>query len=176
MRVAVLLCSLLAISQDPIRSGPQPGSRPGPYAMNVVTGPKRGVLHCYIRETADKPAVIVFARTATDTLGKLAAGIDKAVIRNKEADLRSWITFLHPDLVSFDPKLVQWARQHAVANVPLAVVEDLAGPPGYTISKDADVTVILSVKQKVVANFAFRAGELTDARVEEVLKAVDALK
>jgi hypothetical protein len=28
------------------------------------------------------------------------------------------------------------------------------------------------VKQKVVANFSFRAGELTDERIAEVLKAI----
>ena len=38
--------------------------------------------------------------------------------------------------------------------------------------KDADVTVMLFTKQKVVANFAFRAGELTDKRIDEVVKAV----
>jgi hypothetical protein len=62
-----------------------------------------------------------------------------------------------------------------VANVPLAVVEDLTGPPGYTIHREAEVTVLLSVKQKVVANFAFRPGELTDERIAEVLKELSEL-
>jgi hypothetical protein len=35
--------------------------------------------------------------------------------------------------------------------------------------------VLLSVRQRVVRNFAFRAGELTDARVAEVLGAIPAL-
>ena len=36
------------------------------------------------------------------------------------------------------------------------------------LAKDADVTVLLFVNRKVVANFAFRSGELTDAKVEEI--------
>ena len=44
--------------------------------------------------------------------------------------------------------------------------------PSYRIHRDADVTVLLSVKQKVVVNRAFRAGELTDARIAEILEAV----
>jgi hypothetical protein len=56
--------------------------------------------------------------------------------------------------------------------VPLGVFEDTVGPPAYRLAPEADVTVLLSVKQRVVANFAFRQGELTEAAVAEVLKAV----
>ena len=34
------------------------------------------------------------------------------------------------------------------------------------------VTVLLSVKQKVVANFAFRTGELNDAAITEIVRSV----
>ena len=56
-----------------------------------------------------------------------------------------------------------------------SVFEDVGGPPSYKLARDADVTVLLYVKQKVVANFAFREGELTGARIDEVLKAVPEL-
>src|SRR5262249_28170165 len=64
--------SLVPFSQAPApcKSGPHPGPRPGPYSSVVCTGPNRGTLHCYICETADKPAVIIFARHQTETLGK----------------------------------------------------------------------------------------------------------
>ena len=138
--------------------------------MNVVTGPKRGVLHCFICETADKPAVIIFAHAL-----RLARQVGR---RHRQGDgplqgppQLDHFPALRPRRLR--PQARGVARKHAIANVPLAVVEDLAGPPGYTINKDADVTVLLSVKQKVVANFAFRAGDLTDARVDEILKAME---
>jgi hypothetical protein len=68
--------------------------------------------------------------------------------------------------------VVEWGKKQAVRSVPLGVFEDAGGPPTYKLARDADVTVLLYVKQKVVANFAFRAGELNDARAAEVLKAV----
>ena len=37
------------------------------------------------------------------------------------------------------------------------------------------MTVLLFAKQKVVANFAFRAGELTDKQIDDVVKAVPQL-
>ena len=58
--------------------------------------------------------------------------------------------------------------------MPLGVFSDAEGPPSYKLSRDADVSVMVFVKQKVTANFAFRAGELNDARVAEVWKAISA--
>jgi hypothetical protein len=173
--VIAVLASDLSAGQDPCKSGLPPGVRPGPYSAVVVTGPQRGQSFCYICETADKPAVIIFARSLSDGLGKLAQGVDKALADHKTADLRAWMTVLHEDQAKIDAKIVKWAQHHAVGTVPIAVFEDVGGPPSYRLARDADVTILLSVKQKVVFNFAFRSGELTDARVAEVLKAIGEL-
>jgi hypothetical protein len=106
----------------------------------------------------------------TDPLAKLAKGLDKGLTDHKAKELRAWVTFLSDDQTSLDPKLVAWAKKQGLRDVPLGVFEDVGGPPTYKLAKDADVTVLLYVKQKVVANFAFRAGELTDAKVDDVLK------
>jgi hypothetical protein len=157
-------------AEEPCTSGLKPGQRPGPYTALVATGPERGQLHCYICETGDRPGVIVFARELSDALGKLVARLDQAVAEHKKAELRAWVTFLADDQPALDPKVVRWGQQHAIRNVPLAVFEDAGGPPSYRLAKDADVTVLLFVKQKVVANFAFRAGDLTEGRADEVVK------
>jgi hypothetical protein len=168
-------CHLVTLSgsgAEPCVSGPKTGQRPGPYAALVSVGAARGQPHCFICETADRPAVIVFARKLSDPLGKLARGLDKALVDHKDAELRAWVTFLSDDQTALDPKVVEWSKKHALRNVPLAVFEDVVGPPSYLLHRDADVTVLLSVKQKVVRNFAFRDGELTKERIAEILKAV----
>ncbi len=159
-------------ADGPLVSGLAAGEKPGSYTFHVATGPERGKLTCYICETDKKPAVLVFARTMSDPLATLVKGLDKAVADNKAADLRAWVTFLGDDPVSLDPKLVAWGKKHAVRNVPLGSFEDVTGPPSYKLSADADVTVMLFVNKKVIANYAFRAGELTDAKADEVLKAL----
>jgi hypothetical protein len=159
-------------AEDPCRSGLEPGQRPGPYAFVLSTGPHRGQSHCYICETADRPAVVVFARALGDPLAKLVQHLDQALTEHKKADLRAWITFLNPDQLALDPKIVQWSQKHAIRTVPLGVFEDVNGPPSYRLARDADVTVLLFVRQKVVANFAFRTGELADDKIAEVIKAV----
>ena len=157
---------------DPCTSGLTPGQRPGPYSSIVSVGAERGQAHCFICDTAERPAVIVFAHTLGESLGKLVTGLDKAVADDKSADLRSWVTFLSEDQTTLDPKVVEWGKKYAVRYVPLGVFENLDGPPSYRLSRDADVTVMLFVNRKVVANFAFRAGDLNDDRVAEVLKAL----
>jgi hypothetical protein len=98
--------------------------------------------------------------------------IDRAVADHKAADLGAWVTFLNEDQTRFDAKVVDWGKTHAIRNVPLGVFEDTGGPPTYKLARDADVTVMLFVKQKVAANFAFRTGELTDEKAAEVIKAI----
>jgi hypothetical protein len=161
------------LAADPLSPGLAPGQRPGPYSSLVSVGSQRGQLHCFICETADRPAVIVFARHTSDSLGKLVRGADQAILDHKSAELRSWVTFLHEDQTAFDSEVVRWAKQQSVRVVPLGVFENVTGPPAYRLHRDAEVTVLLCVKQKVVRSYAFRAGELTDGHVAEVIKAID---
>jgi hypothetical protein len=171
----VLLGGAACLAAEPCVSGLKPGQRPGPYSVLVSVGPQRGQPHCFICETADRPAVIVFAHDLSEPLGKLVRGLDRALNEHKSADLRAWVTFLHNDQAAFDSLVVEWSKKQAVRQVPLGVFEDAAGPPSYLLSRDADVTVLLFVKQKVVRNFAFRPGELNDARITQVLEAVPSL-
>jgi hypothetical protein len=164
-------------AEEPLVSGPKVGQRPMPYAFVLATGPNRGTSFCYICDTADKPAAIVFARSLSDPLGKLAAKLDQAAADAVVPGFRGWLTLLangpQPDA---EDRLAAWGRKHAVRQMPLGVFEDEVGPPAYRLSKQADVTVVLFVNQKTVATFAFRAGELTDARIGEVMKALQKLK
>ncbi|MFO0928410.1 MAG: hypothetical protein U0736_15510 [Gemmataceae bacterium] len=153
-------------------SGPRVGQRPGPYSFVLATGDNRGKSHCYICETADRPAVIVFARSLSPELGRLSAGLDTALAEYRKNDLRGWVTVLHPDETQLDADVVRWAKRHVLRTVPVGVFEDVDGPPSYRLHRDADVTVLLAVKQKVVVNRAFRAGELTEARVAELLREI----
>lgn len=172
--LASLLCAccLTALAQSPLRSGLTPGQRPGPYSALVSVGNERGQQHCYICEAGDRPIVIIFARTLNEPLGKLVQRIDRLLPQHKDVELRAWVTFLHESHTACDPQVIKWAQQHGLRNVPVAVFEDLVGPPSYRLARAAEVTVLLSVQQKVVANFAYKAGELNEQAIEEIIKAV----
>jgi hypothetical protein len=156
----------------PPESGVPVGKRPGPYSFLVATGPQRGQQTCYICEQheANKPAVVVFARTTSDPLGKLMTKLDALALANKDSGCKVWMTLL-AEKADLDA-LAKWAQKQGLKSAPVGAFEDADGPPSYKLHKDADVTVIVFAKQKVVANFAFRTGELDDKVIESVLKAV----
>lgn len=177
-----MLCSLLlmfpalsASGDEPCKSGLHENQRPGPYTSLIAVGPQRGQQHCFICESADRPIVIVFARQLSEPLGQLVSQLDKALNEHKAAELRTWVTFLTDNQVALDPKVVQWGKKHATGNVPLGIFGDPVGPPTYLLAGEADITVILSVNQKVRANFAFRAGELNDSAIKAILKTIPKL-
>lgn len=176
MRGLTVLCGLCLAThvqgEGPCVSGLRSGQRPGPFSFLVATGPERGQSACYVCETADRPAVVVFARSLSDPLGTLVAKLDTAVGDNKKAELRGWVTFLSNDQPTLDPQVAEWGKKHAIRRMPLGVFESEGGPPSYRLAREADVTVLLFVKQKVVANFAFRSGQLNDERTAEIIKAL----
>ena len=174
LAIAILLtlASLTAAADAPCVSGPRVGQRPAPYSFVLCTGPERGKSHCYICETADRPAVIVFARSLSAPLAKLAGKLDKALADHKAAELRSWVTLLAEDQSKVDADVLAWVKKNAIRSLPVGVFEDTDGPPSYRLHRDADVTVLLSVNKKVVVNLAFRPGELTDAKIAEVIAAL----
>lgn len=170
-----LALTLTLSAAEPCVSGTPVGKRPGPYSFLVATGPQRGQQACYICEQHEnnKPAAVVFARSTSDSLGKLMAKLDAQGIANKDTGCKVWMTLL-AEKADLDA-LAKWAQKSGIKSAPVGAFEDADGPPSYKLHKDADVTVILFTKQKVVANFAFRAGELDDKAIESVMKAVPEL-
>jgi len=47
------------------------------------------------------------------------------------------------------------------------------GPKDYHINSKAEVTVLFYIKHKVLANFAFAEGKMTEGDVERIIKTVD---
>lgn len=177
-----LLCLPLALAltlpaaDDPCVSGVPVGKRPGPYSFLVATGAERGKQTCYVCEQheGNKPAAVVFARELSDPLAKLLTKLEAAGgSAPKDSGYKVWMTQL-AEKADLDA-IAKWAQKQGLKAVPLGAFEDADGPPSYKIAKDADVTVMLFAKQKVVANFAFRSGELGEKQIDEVLKAVPQL-
>ncbi len=172
---ALLFASAAAVAADPVTSGLPVGKRPGPYSFLVATGPQRGQPTCYVCEQHEggKPAAVVFARSLSDPLGKLLAKLEAAGAGKDATGYKVWMTQVTPT-ADLDA-LATWAQKQGLKGVPVGAFEGADGPPAYRLSPDADVTVMLFVKTQVVANFAFRKGELTDKTVEQVVAATPQL-
>ena len=165
--IALTLLPVFALAA-PVTSGVAVGQRPGPYSFLVATGTERGKQTCYICEQGEKPTAVVFVRTLNEPVGKLLAGLDAEMSARKDSGFKAWLTLLagKADL----DELAKWSKSTGIKNAPVGAFEDVDGPPSYKLHNDAEVTVLLFVKEKVVANFAFRPGELTEKRIPEVMK------
>ena len=101
--------------------------------------------------------------------------LDKAVAANKDAKLASFVAFLSDKRDELEPKVAELAKKENISNVPLTIVEGIAGPEKYKIAKDAEVTVILYSKNESKANFSFGKGELNEKTAKDVVAAISKL-
>jgi hypothetical protein len=79
----------------------------------------------------------------------------------------SFVVFLG-DADGLEAKLKAMAREKMFKKAVLCI-DNPAGPEGYGVAKDADVTVVLYTDFKVKANFAFKKGELNDKNIATVV-------
>ncbi len=169
----LILCSLTVHSADPAASGVPVGKRPGPYSFLVATGAERGQQTCYICEQADKPTALVFTRLLTKPVGELLVQLDQESVARKGTGFKAWMTLL-TNKADLD-HLAKWSQENGLKNLPVGAFEDEDGPPSYKISKDVDVTVLLFVKEKVVANYSLKMDELTKPKMQEIRKSISKL-
>ena len=79
----------------------------------------------------------------------------------------SFFVFLN-DSEELPKKLEKVAEKQKLKHTVLSV-DNAAGPKGYDVAKDADVTVVLYTDRVVKANHAFKKGELNKKAVDEIV-------
>lgn len=120
----------------------------------------------------------MFAREKSDALTSLVKKIDKRMqlTQKTKRPLGAFVMFVN-DSPGLDQDLRKLAQKEAIKEVPFGIG---APPPDYAIAAESDVTVVVYAPnrrrdQKVTANFALRKGELNDARVDAIFKAIAAV-
>ena len=110
---------------------------------------------------------MIFAREVTDGLTSLVKKIDEATAKNNGCRMGSFVVFCSDD-EGLKKKLEELADKEKLTRTVLTI-DNPAGPEGYDIAKDADVTVLLYVGQKVKVNHAYKKGELTQREVDRIV-------
>jgi len=173
LAVVVLAGSVAVYAENPdkVVSGPQVDKVvPGPFHPLNVTGHKAGEKNCLFCENGNNPVAMIFAREPSSALTKLIKKIDHATVENKGCDMGSFVVFLS-DEEGLDQKLKSMAEKAKLTKCVLSI-DNPAGPKGYNVSKDADVTVVLYTMRKVKANYAFKKGQLNDKSIDQIVSAI----
>jgi hypothetical protein len=157
------------VAGDALKSGPQEGKKvPGPFHPTNLTGPQAGKKHCLVWQFGTRPVAMIFARDVNGPLTSLVKKIDKANAEN--TTMGSFVVFLSDD-EGLGDKIKDVAKKEGIKKTVLTI-DNPAGPQGYNVAKEAEVTVVLYNRHDVKANFAFKKGELKDKDVDAILKDV----
>lgn len=110
---------------------------------------------------------MIFAREISDNLTSLVKKIDDATAKNAKCSMGSFVVFCS-DEEGLDKKLKSLAEKEKLKKLVLSI-DNPAGPKGYNVAKDADVTVVLYTKRNVKVNYAFKKGELKEADIDKIV-------
>src|SRR5262245_62389063 len=171
-RFAVVALALFAlagavVAAENLQSGPQVGQAvPGPFHPLNVTGEKAGEKNCLFCQNGQNPVAMIFAREVSEPLTTLIKKIDAATAKNNGCSMGSFVVFLSDD-EGLQNKLKELAQSNNIKNTVLSI-DNPAGPRGYNVAQEADVTVVLYRERNVKANFAFKKGELTRSEERRV--------
>ncbi len=191
-----------AFAQIPeeVKSGPQAGEfLPGPFHYLNINGPFAGEMHSLDSEFGLRPTVVIFTHDPGDSqpLTILLQKLDADVAKYHDAELRCFCVFLNEkyhdeDLRRFVVfpgndaakeeenrreligRLEKLSQDAALKNVILCA-GPASGPKGYNINKEAEATVLLYKKLKVVENYALPKGRLNERYTNAILASVDQL-
>jgi hypothetical protein len=164
----ILTGALRATAAEPLKSGLQAGEKITTIFEPLnVTGEHAGEPYCLICENGLAPVAMLFARDLHEPLLNLLGKLDAATATNREQAMGSFVVFLS-DKEGLREELAAAAKKRGFKHVVLSI-DAPAGPEGFNVAKDADVTVVLYREHDVKANHAFRKGELTAAACEKVL-------
>src|SRR5258707_1049388 len=101
---------------------------------------------------------MIFAREISDNLTSLVKKIDVATAKNSDCRMGSFVVFCSDD-EGLAKRLEALAKKQDLKKIVLTI-DNPAGPAGYNVAKDADVTVVLYRRKTVIANYAFKKGEM----------------
>src|SRR5262249_40196790 len=168
--VVCLTVLLLAVGvwAGELKSGPQVGKAvPGPFHPLNCSGENAGEKFCLFCKNGENPVAMIFARQTSPALTKLIKRIDEATIKNKGASMGSFVVFLS-DSLKLEGELKELAKNEKLQQCVLSI-DNPAGPKGYKVAKDADVTVVLYTNRTVKANQAYKKGELRDKDIDQII-------
>jgi hypothetical protein len=169
--VAVAMVVGVVLAGEGSKSGPQVGQEiPGPFHPLNITGASAGEKNCLVCQNGNNPVAMIFAREVSEPLTTLIKKIDKITEEHQDAKMGSFVVFLS-DNEELAKDLKEMAAKEGIKHTILSL-DNPAGPKGYHVAKDADVTVVLYTKRAVKANYTFAKGELKEKDIDSIVSDV----
>ena len=98
----------------------------------------------------------------------LVKKIDAATAKHSDCNMNSFV-ILCSDKEGLEDQLKDLAKKEKLKKISLSIVDSKAGPRGYDINPDAEVTVFLYTNRTVKANHAYKKGEFKAKDVDKIV-------
>jgi hypothetical protein len=163
------------VSAANLTSGPQKGEDVGAFTVKKVAGNKNdsvkdGQELCYRCKMGARPVVAIFSRKPDEKLSKLMKEVDTVVGQNSDKKLAAFVNLLGKDEKALEDAAKTVVEKSGAENIAVVIPTDQPnGPSNYKLSPEAETTVLIFVKGKVVANHAFAAGALNDKAMNQIV-------
>jgi hypothetical protein len=119
----------LVLAAETIKSGPQVGEDlAGPFHPLNVTGSQAGKKNCLYCSNGSNPVAMIFARSASEELGKLCKKIDGCCEKNGDCKMGSFAVVC-TDEEGAEAKLKKLDKDNDLKRIVLAI-DNPAGPFG----------------------------------------------
>jgi hypothetical protein len=177
--VALILVTLRAPAEEPLRPGYRVGDRIGHLVCeSVVTGPDAGKRVSLVCKHHKRPTVMVFAREVNGPVVQLIRRIDRATGDHTKARLGSYVVLVGAGGTP-GARLKALAAKEKIRHTVLAffALDEAASRYGNEgarrlrsrLGKQALVTVVLTRDLRVRGSYAYRQGELDAAAIGQIM-------
>lgn len=164
-----------AAERAPVDSGREIGELIPTFYTRAVTGPLMNRSVCYVCRNGQRPVVMVFLRKLGKECQPLLKQVDKLVDDHRGQGLRSFGVYLSEDPSEAISPVQTFSFNHKIT-LPLTVASNtVAQPHCQNLNEEADVTVVLYQKRRVVSRFAYRAGQMKEPQIEEIADSIKKL-
>lgn len=132
----------------------------------VDDGVEPGEDLCYRCRYGSSPMVIIFSRTTSGPVVKLASTLDAAVAAHTDARLKGLLTLIGEDVAELKRDADKVAQKASVRRIPVVVAKEAkTGPLNYRLSPDVAVTVVVAKDSQVVSIHTFAADKVNVSAV-----------
>jgi hypothetical protein len=154
------LVFVLLLLGDPA-SGPAVSDKLKDLKAKAIFGGDEGKEINLLERSKKGPAVIIFVHKLSRPTFRLLKELDKAAATNDKLNATFvWLT----DDVNKTEEFLKTAKNSLAFQTPVAVsLDGLAGPNGYGLNDQVDVTIVLARDGVVTGNFAFVGPNETSA-------------
>lgn len=175
--LAAVAVMAAGVASADLVSGPQPGERVGPFTVtkvagNAADGVSDGKKLCYRCKMGNRPVVMIFARTADESLAKLIDELEEELKEHESDKLTGFVNMIGADAESLKVAAAKFVKDNDIERVAFVVPEDAEnGPNNLKIAPEADLTVVCYKGGEVKASHAFKKGELSDDTIGAIVEA-----